>query len=97
MAVLPVKVAPGSRKDEIVGWTGDTLKIRVSAPPEKGRANRAVAALLARTLRIERDRIAIVAGAGSRRKLVRLEGLAPGEVRERISSGRRKRPSGRTP
>ena len=84
MAVLTVKVAPGARKDEITGWMGDTLKLRVSAPPEKGRANRAVAVLLARTLATSRDGIVIVAGAGSRRKLVRIEGLSLEEVRERI-------------
>ena len=86
MAVLTVKVAPGAGKDEITGWMGDTLKLRVSAPPEKGRANRAVMALLARTLSASRDRIVIVAGAGSRRKRVRIEGLSPEEVRERIQA-----------
>ena len=86
MAVLTVKVAPGARKDEITGWMGDALKLRVSAPPEKGRANRAVMALLARTLSASRDRIVIVAGAGSRRKLIRVEGLSLEEVRERIRS-----------
>ena len=84
MAVLTVKVAPGARKDEITGWMGDALKLRVSAPPEKGRANQAVAALLARALSTRRDRVVIVAGAGSRRKRVRIEDLSPGEVRERI-------------
>ena len=86
MAVLTVKVAPGARKDEIRGWMGDTLKLRVSAPPEKGRANRAVMALLARTLSTSRDRIVIVAGAGSRRKLIRVEGLSLEEVHARIRS-----------
>ena len=86
MAVLTVKVAPGARKDEITGWMGDALKLRVSAPPEKGRANRAVAALLARTLATSRDAIVIVAGAGSRRKLIRIEGLSLEEVRKRVRS-----------
>ena len=84
MAVLTVKVVPGARKDEITGWMEDTLKLRVAAPPEKGRANQAVMALLARTLSASKDRIVIVAGAGSRRKRVRIEGLSGKEVRERI-------------
>ena len=79
-----MKVAPGARKDEITGWMGDALKLRVSAPPEKGRANRAVVALLARTLAASREGIVIVAGAGSRRKLIRIEGLSLEEVRARI-------------
>ena len=86
MAVLKVKVAPGAGRDEVQGWMGDTLKLRVSAPPEKGRANRAVVALLAGTLSVGRDRIVIVAGAGSRRKRVRIEGLSREELRERIAA-----------
>ena len=83
---LKLKVAPGASKDEIVGWMGDALKLRVSARPEKGRANAAVVALLADVLSTRRDRIVIVTGAGSRRKLIRVDGLTPEEVRERIQA-----------
>ena len=85
-ATLKLKVAPGASKDEIVGWMGDALKLRVSARPEKGRANAAVVALLADVLSTRRDRIVIVTGAGSRRKLIRVDGLTPEEVRERIQA-----------
>ena len=81
---LKVKVAPGASKDEVVGWMGDTLKLRVTAPPEKGKANAAVRVLLARVLSTGRDRIVIVAGGGSRRKLVRVEGLSSDELRDRL-------------
>ena len=83
---LKLKVSPGASKDEIVGWMGDALKLRVSARPEKGRANAAVVALLADVLSTRRDRIVIVTGAGSRRKLIRVDGLTPEEVRERIQA-----------
>ena len=85
-ATLKLKVSPGASKDEIVGWMGDALKLRVSARPEKGRANAAVVALLADVLSTRRDRIVIVTGAGSRRKLIRVDGLTPEEVRERIQA-----------
>jgi uncharacterized protein len=46
-ARLTVKVVPGSSRNQIVGWLGNALKIKVTAPPEKGRANEAVVAILA--------------------------------------------------
>ena len=39
MGRLNVKVGPGSSRNQIVGWLGDALKIKVTAPPEKGKLN----------------------------------------------------------
>ena len=47
MTRLNVKVVPGTARNQIVGWLGDALKIKVTAPPQKGRANEAVVALIA--------------------------------------------------
>jgi len=46
-ARLKVKVVPGSSRDQIAGWLGDALKIKVTAPPERGKANEAVIEILA--------------------------------------------------
>ena len=83
-AMLELKVAPGSARDEITGWLGDALKLRVRAAPEKGRANAAVVALLAQVLAVPKDRIVIVTGAGSRRKRVCVHGLSSSELRDRL-------------
>ncbi len=48
LITLKVKVVPGASRTQLSGWLGDMLKVRVSAPPEKGKANAAVEALLAR-------------------------------------------------
>jgi len=66
MERLSLKVVPGSSRDEIVGWLGDSLKVKVKAPPEKGRANEAVVALLAERLGIDASSIAVVSAATGR-------------------------------
>jgi len=58
-----------------VGWLGDSLKVKVKAPPEKGRANDAVVALLADRLGVDASSIAVVSGHGSPAKVVAVEGL----------------------
>ena len=83
---LGLRVKPGGRNDRIVGVYGDRLRVEVTAPPEKGKANEAVRALLARLLGLPRDAVEIVAGAGSQDKVVRVEALPPAEARERLAA-----------
>ena len=67
---LKLKVVPGASRDAIVGWMGDRLKMAVTAPPEKGRANAAVVKLLARALGVRRTDLRITAGETSAAKTV---------------------------
>jgi uncharacterized protein len=80
-ATLRLRVAPGARRDEVLGLHGDALKVAVRAPPERGRANEAVIDLLAKRLGVPRARLSLERGAASRDKTVRIEGLDPAEVR----------------
>ena len=84
MAMLKVKVVPGSSRTKIDGWLGDALKVRVSAKPEKGRANDAVVTLLAETLGIRRQDISISSGGTSPRKSFIINDLSDSEVRSRL-------------
>ena len=70
---LPVKVIPGAARRGIAGWMGDRLKIRVTEPPEKGKANAAVVELLAEALGVPRARVRIVSGTASPLKLVEVD------------------------
>lgn len=70
-----MKAVPGARQNEIAGVLGDRLKIRVSAPPEGGKANKAICELLARTLKCRARDVEIVSGQTNPEKLVRVEGL----------------------
>jgi uncharacterized protein len=89
MGRLSLKVVPGSSRDEIVGWLGDSLKVKVKAPPEKGRANEAVIALLADRLGIDASSIAVVSGHGSPAKVVDVDGMDDEAIRQAVSSENR--------
>ena len=71
---LRIKVVPGAR-NESIEWLGDLLKVKVRAPPEKGRANTAVEELLAERLALPQSSVRIVAGFGSSLKTVELSSV----------------------
>ena len=82
---LPLKVVAGSSRSGIVGWLGDTLRVRVTAPAERGKANAAVEALLSEALGLPRGGARIVSGSSSPRKVVEIVGLAEVEIRRRLA------------
>ncbi|WP_026289252.1 DUF167 domain-containing protein [Thioalkalivibrio sp. ALMg11] len=86
MGRLKLKVAPGSKRNAVGGWMGDTLKLQVQAPPEKGRANEAVVALLAAELGCSKSAVQVVAGATSRSKTVVVEDWSEADLRRALSS-----------
>ena len=70
---LKVKINAGSGKNIITGNLGeDTLKIRISAAPEKGKANRELVEFLAKTFNIPRGNVTIVSGYTSPLKTIEL-------------------------
>lgn len=79
-ARLALRIAPGARRTEVVGRHGDRWKVRVAAPPERGRANEALLRYLAETLGVDGGRLRIVAGAASRDKVVQVVGLTADEA-----------------
>lgn len=81
---LAVKVVPGASRTEISGWLGEALKVRVSAPPERGRANEALVVLIADRLGLPTGAVRVAAGAGSPRKTIEIAGLSEQEVRDRL-------------
>lgn len=83
-AVLAVKVVPGSSRDRIVGALGDSLKVAVSAAPEKGKANAAVAKALAAALGVDPRSVQLVAGPTNPRKEFRVTGMSAQTLKERL-------------
>jgi uncharacterized protein (TIGR00251 family) len=82
---LTVEVRPRAGRNEIVGWQGAVLRVRVAAPPADGAANEAVRALLAERLGCARSRVEIVRGHAARTKVVRVSGLSLPEVAARLA------------
>ena len=83
---LAVRLSPRAARTEIGGFAGDELRVRVTAPPVDGRANEALTRLLARRLGVARGDVRIIAGHGSRQKVVAIDGLAETEVRHRLGA-----------
>ena len=73
---LPVKVVPGASRTRIQGEWNGRLKISLAAPPEQGKANRALEAFLAEWLGIRRNAVRVVSGTASPQKTVHIDGIA---------------------
>jgi len=89
MTRLALRVQPGAKANEIVGWMadvhdGEVLKIRLRAPAVEGKANAALAEFLAETLGLRARQIILERGDKSRNKMVRVEGITAEEIRTRI-------------
>ncbi len=82
--LLQVRVQPRARERAVVGWQGTALRVRVTAAPERGEANREVIGLLAEALSVAPSAIQLIRGAAGRDKLLRVAGLSRREVRARV-------------
>jgi hypothetical protein len=85
-AYINVHVQPGARNNRIVGRQGDALKVAVREPPADGRANAAVARMLASWLGVAAGSITLVAGRTSRRKRFFVAGIDPAAAAHAVAS-----------
>ena len=76
MIQLSHKVIPNASKDEVVGFVGESLKVKVRAHREKGKANKAVIQLLCKVLNIPKNSIVIVSGVTSSIKIIEIENVS---------------------
>jgi len=84
--ILPVRARPGARRNEIDGPRDGMLKVRVTQPPEKGKANKALIALLSKELSLPKSRIELIAGETSHRKQFLVSEITPEELAARIEN-----------
>jgi uncharacterized protein len=77
---VAVRVHPGARKNGVTGIHAGAVKIALTNPPVDGKANEALIAFFAERLRLPRSRVALIAGAASRTKTLRITGKSAAEV-----------------
>jgi uncharacterized protein (TIGR00251 family) len=83
---IKVRVQPKASRNEVLGYSGDALRLRVTSPPERGKANEAVVSLLAEALGLAKSQVRIVRGHTSRDKLMLVALLTPEEVQQRLEA-----------
>jgi uncharacterized protein (TIGR00251 family) len=84
--ILELKIIPNAPRNEIVGWLGKALKVRVHAPALEGRANDELLAFLAQQLDVARRDVTILRGGKSRQKVVQIAGIDAEELKSRLPS-----------
>jgi len=83
---MKVRVKPAAKQDTLIGPYNGSLKMTVVAPPDRGKANAAVARVLAGALNLGTSRVRVVSGFGSPDKVVFIEGCGPDDVRKRLEA-----------
>jgi len=73
-ATFMVRVQPGASKNKIMGVQQDALKVRISATPVEGKANKALIQFLAKRLTVRRNQVEIMSGHASRIKTIHIVG-----------------------
>ncbi len=83
---IEVKAVPNAPRNEVVGWLGDALKIKVHAPALEGKANHELCAFLAKRLVLPKHAVSLARGETSRKKIVEITGLTKADVVARLLS-----------
>lgn len=80
-----ISVQPRASRNEISGWQGDALKIRLTAPPVDGEANEACLKFIANYFQVSRKQVSIASGLKSKHKIIEIQGLSEVEFRQYLN------------
>jgi uncharacterized protein (TIGR00251 family) len=84
---LWLRVHPNAARNELVGFSEGVLRVKVAAPPVRGKANQELIAFLAQKLGLSKGDLTILKGHTSRNKLISIAGLTREELNQRLSPG----------
>lgn len=82
MATLAVHATPKSGRDEVIGWRGSELAVRVTAAPEAGKANAAVCKVVASALGVPKSSVRVVRGDAARHKVLEIAAVTDANLAE---------------
>ena len=83
-ATLTVRLQPRAKRNAIGKERDGVLRVTVAAPPVDGKANAALCKLIAKKAGVARGRVSVIRGERSREKVVRVDGVAPGDLRRAL-------------
>ena len=81
---ITVHVQPNARRNEVLGFEDGALKVKIAAPPVKGKANKELIDFLSRLLGVGKGSITMEKGLASRKKVIAIEGLDRAQILKRL-------------
>lgn len=82
--VITAKIVPGSSKTSIEGLLDGMIKVKVAAPPEKGKANKELTSFLAKKLKIRKKDVSVVSGQTSPVKQIEIRNVNEVDIKNLI-------------
>jgi len=87
--IFAAKIVPGSSQTAVCGLLDEMLKIKVSAAPEKGKANQCLIELLAKQLGVKKNAVSIISGKTNPIKRMQVLGISPETLLKKLNLNKR--------
>jgi uncharacterized protein (TIGR00251 family) len=84
---ISLRVHPNAPRNEVIGFSGEVLGVRVAAPPVKDKANKELIAFLSQILGVNKSSLTIIKGRTSRNKVIAIDGLSQEQIMKRLLPG----------
>jgi len=82
-----LRVHPNAPRNEVAGFAGGVLRVRVAAPPVKDKANKELVAFLSQILGVSKSALTIIKGRASKNKVIAIDGLSQEQIMKRLLPG----------
>jgi uncharacterized protein len=83
---INVKVQPNAHKDEITGFSNGIWRVKIAAPPDKGKANKELILFFSDLLGVKKDDLSLLKGLTSHNKIIGILGMTAEAVVTRLKT-----------